>query len=363
MVQATTWIAGSANPVTTTYVLYNINGTPFDTTDDTAVTSSGALFADEIQADYSGDYGTPGHAGLTDCSANPYHNAWYPLATGLAVGTYRLNVTTSVRQQLHQRREHVGAWVTTRRELPGLRRRQDGRLQQPDGGTQLFYLAQIDAVHAGKTMEIKLFDPGDVNFAAAQIMSGQHELTIGGGVELMSRVGIGASGGAWPVDPSVAVPAYFMPQGVSADLIATKYGFSRDDVDAYAVREPEARGARPGSEGRFEKSVVPVKDINGLTILDQGRAYAADTRRCSRWRRCSRPSRRCGQMGGFDAVAIQSHPEIESIELRAPCRQFVRHRRRRGRGAARQQAGGQEARPEAARERSAPSPISARSRR
>src|SRR5215472_16915740 len=68
-----------------------------------------------------------------------------------------------------------------------------------------------------------------VNFAAAQIMAGQHELSIGGGAESMSRVGIGSSGGAWPMDPSIAVPAYFMPQGVSADLIATKYGFSRDD--------------------------------------------------------------------------------------------------------------------------------------
>src|SRR6266699_3285584 len=75
-----------------------------------------------------------------------------------------------------------------------------------------------------------------VNFAAAQIMSGQHDLVIGGGAESMSRVGIGASGGAWPMDPSMAVPAYFMPQGISADLIATKYGFSRDDVDAYAVQ-------------------------------------------------------------------------------------------------------------------------------
>jgi len=69
-----------------------------------------------------------------------------------------------------------------------------------------------------------------VNFAAAQIMSGQHELTIGGGAESMSRIGIGASGGAWPMDPSIAVPTYFMPQGISADLIATKYGFSRDEV-------------------------------------------------------------------------------------------------------------------------------------
>jgi len=74
-----------------------------------------------------------------------------------------------------------------------------------------------------------------INFAAAQVMAGQHQVTIGGGVECMSRVGIGASGGAWPMDPSLAVPTYFMPQGISADVIATRYGFSRDDVDAYAV--------------------------------------------------------------------------------------------------------------------------------
>ena len=78
-----------------------------------------------------------------------------------------------------------------------------------------------------------------VNFAAGEIMSGQHDLTIGGGVESMSRVGIGASGSAWPVDPTIAIPSYFMPQGVSADLIATKYGFSRDDVDAYAVQSQQ----------------------------------------------------------------------------------------------------------------------------
>ena len=97
-------------------------------------------------------------------------------------------------------------------------------------------------------------------------MAGQHELVIGGGAESMSRVGIGASGGAWPMDPSMAVPAYFMPQGISADLIATKYGFSRDDVDAYAVQS-QKRAAKSWDEGRFNKSVVPVKDINGLTIL------------------------------------------------------------------------------------------------
>ena len=93
-----------------------------------------------------------------------------------------------------------------------------------------------------------------VNFAAAQVMSGQHELTIGGGVESMSRVGIGASGGAWPVDPSHRDSAYFMPQGISADLIATKYGFSRDDVDAYAVRERRSAPAAAWADGRFKNS-------------------------------------------------------------------------------------------------------------
>src|ERR1044072_2375898 len=105
-----------------------------------------------------------------------------------------------------------------------------------------------------------------VKFAAAQIMSGQHELVIGGGAESMSRVGIGASGGAWPMDPSMAVPAYFMPQGISADLIATKSGFSRDHVDAYGLQRPQ-RAAKAWEEGRFKNSVVPVNDMNGLTIL------------------------------------------------------------------------------------------------
>src|SRR5271154_535214 len=100
------------------------------------------------------------------------------------------------------------------------------------------------------------------NMAAGQIMAGQSDMTIGGGVESMSRVGMGASGGAWPVDPALAIPAYFMPQGVSADLIATKYGFSRDDVDAYAV-ESQRRAANAWVAERFKKSIQPVKDING----------------------------------------------------------------------------------------------------
>src|SRR5204863_6212755 len=105
-----------------------------------------------------------------------------------------------------------------------------------------------------------------VNLAAAQVMAGMKDLAVGGGVESMSRIGMGASGGAWPVDPSIAIPSYFMPQGISADLIATKYGFSRDDCDAYAV-ESQKRAAKSWEEGRFKHSVAPVKDVNGITIL------------------------------------------------------------------------------------------------
>jgi acetyl-CoA C-acetyltransferase len=150
-----------------------------------------------------------------------------------------------------------------------------------------------------------------VNIAAAQIMSGQHELTIGGGAESMSRVGIMSSGSAWPTDPSMAVPAYFMPQGVAADLIATKYGFSRDDVDTYAVQSQE-RAARAWDEGRFKNSVVPVKDVNGITILAKDEHIRPGTTMQSLGQ--LQPSfATMGAMGGFDAVAIQSHPEIEAV--------------------------------------------------
>jgi acetyl-CoA C-acetyltransferase len=150
-----------------------------------------------------------------------------------------------------------------------------------------------------------------VNFAAAEIMSGQHEMTVGGGVESMSRVGIGASGGAWALDPSIAVTQYFMPQGISADLIATKYGFSRDDVDAYAV-ESQKRAAAAWEEGRFKNSVVPVKDVNGLTILAKDEHMRPSTTMQSL--AALQPSFvQMGEMGGFDAVAVQKHPEVETI--------------------------------------------------
>ena len=150
-----------------------------------------------------------------------------------------------------------------------------------------------------------------VNFAAAEVMSGQHDMTIGGGVESMSRVGIGASGGAWPVDPSIALKSYFVPQGISADMIATKYGFSRDDVDAYAV-ESQKRTGRSWDEGRFKKSVIAVKDVNGLTILDRDEHMRPST--TMQTLAALNPSFvQMGEMGGFDAVAIQRYPELESI--------------------------------------------------
>ena len=150
-----------------------------------------------------------------------------------------------------------------------------------------------------------------VNFASAQVMSGQHDMAIGGGVESMSRVGMGSEGGAWPVDPSAAIPTYFMPQGVSADLIATKYGFSRDDVDAYAI-ESQKRAAQSWKEGRFAKTVTPVRDINGVTILDHDEHMRPDANMQSL--ASLKPSFiMMGEQGGFDAVAIQRYPEVEAI--------------------------------------------------
>jgi acetyl-CoA C-acetyltransferase len=127
----------------------------------------------------------------------------------------------------------------------------------------------------------------------------------------MSRVGIGASGGAWPVDPMIALPSYFMPQGVSADLIATKYGFSRDDVDAYAV-ESQKRAAKAWDEGRFKKSILPVTDVNGITLLAKDEHMRPSTTMQS-LAQLQPAFVQMGEMAGFDAVAIQKHPDVEAI--------------------------------------------------
>jgi acetyl-CoA C-acetyltransferase len=150
-----------------------------------------------------------------------------------------------------------------------------------------------------------------INMGAAKIGAGQDDIVIAGGVESMSRVGMGASGGSWFMDPSVGFPAYFVPQGVSADLIATKYGFSRDDVDAYAV-ESQKRAAKAWEKGYFKNSVVPVKDQNGLTILDHDEHMRPSTDMQSL--ASLNPSFTMpGEMGGFAAVAQQRYPEIEGI--------------------------------------------------
>ena len=150
-----------------------------------------------------------------------------------------------------------------------------------------------------------------INFASAEIMSGQHQMTIGGGVESMSRVGIGASGGAWAMDPEIALQSYFLPQGISADLIATKYGFSRDDVDAYAV-ESQKRAGKSWEEGRFKNSVMTVKDCNGLPILAKDEHMRPST--TMQTLAALNPSFvQMGEMAGFDAVAVQRYPEVEAV--------------------------------------------------
>src|SRR5258705_4778332 len=150
-----------------------------------------------------------------------------------------------------------------------------------------------------------------VNFAAAQVMSGQHDMTVGGGVESMSRVGIGASGGAWLVDPAIALKSYFMPQGISADLIATKYGFSRDDVDAYAV-ESQKRTAAAWDEGRFARSVLAIRDVNGLRLLAKDEHMRPSTTMQS-LAQLNASFVQIGEKGGFDAVAVQAQPELETV--------------------------------------------------
>ncbi|MDB5454722.1 MAG: acetyl-CoA acetyltransferase [Caulobacter sp.] len=149
-----------------------------------------------------------------------------------------------------------------------------------------------------------------VNMAAAKVASGEAGLAIGGGVESMSRVPMGSDGGAWPTDPSSAFKTYFAPQGVSADLIATLYGFSRDDVDAYAV-ESQKRAAAAWADGRFKKSVIGVKDQLGLTLLDHDETVRASTT-MQTLASLSASFVGMGEMA-FDAVVQQRYPQVEKV--------------------------------------------------
>ena len=150
-----------------------------------------------------------------------------------------------------------------------------------------------------------------INMAAQKIRSGWDEVVLAGGVVSMSRVPMGSDGGAWAMDPATNYDTYFSPQGIGADLIATLEGFSREDVDRYAERS-QRLAAQAWEEGRFDRSVVPVKDMNGLTVLDRDEHMRPGTTVESL--AGLKPSfAMVGDMGGFDAVALQKYHWVEEI--------------------------------------------------
>ncbi|EQA96918.1 acetyl-CoA C-acetyltransferase [Sphingobium wenxiniae] len=151
-----------------------------------------------------------------------------------------------------------------------------------------------------------------VNMAAGKVVSGEAGFVVAGGVEAMSRVPMASDGGAWAMDPAVAYKTYFAPQGIGADVIATKFGFSRDDVDAYAV-ESQKRAKTAWDEGRFARSIVPVKDIIGRVVLDHDEHMRPDATMQSL--AALKPSFALlgEEMPGFDAVALLRYPELEKV--------------------------------------------------
>ena len=152
-----------------------------------------------------------------------------------------------------------------------------------------------------------------VNLAANQVRAGAGAAYVAGGVEMMSRVPMGSDGAAVAVDPSVAMEKYFVPQGISADIIATEYGFTREMADALAV-ESQRRAALAWEEGRFDRSIVPVRDMNGLTILARDEYPRPGTDMQSLG--ALKPAfKEIGEMmPGFDKVAIMKYPHLEKIE-------------------------------------------------
>lgn len=149
-----------------------------------------------------------------------------------------------------------------------------------------------------------------VNLAAMKVRSGWEDLVVAGGVESMSRVPMGSDGGPWALDPQTNLSAGFVPQGVGADLIATLDGYSRADVDAFAV-ESQRKAAAARAAGHFQRSVVPVRDGAGVTILDQDEFIKADST-VDKLSALSPSFAMMGQMG-FDAVALQKYPEVGQV--------------------------------------------------
>lgn len=151
-----------------------------------------------------------------------------------------------------------------------------------------------------------------VNTAAQKVRSGMEELVLAGGVEAMSRVPMGSDGGAWAMDPDTNYRTGFVPQGIGADLIATLEGWSREDVDTFAV-ESQTRAAKAWADGRFANSIVPVKDRNGVTVLDRDEHIRAGA--TVETLGGLKPSfEMMGRDGGFDAVALQKYHWIEKID-------------------------------------------------
>ncbi|HET9073250.1 MAG TPA: acetyl-CoA C-acetyltransferase [Solirubrobacteraceae bacterium] len=151
-----------------------------------------------------------------------------------------------------------------------------------------------------------------VNLAAQKVASGWESLVLAGGVESMSRVPMGSDGGAVAMDPTTAYDSYFVPQGIGADLIATVEGFSREDVDAYAVRSQE-RAAKAIAEGRFANSIVPVRDVNDRVLLDHDE-HARPGTTMEGLAKLKPAFAGLGEMAGFDAVALQKYHWVEKID-------------------------------------------------
>lgn len=150
-----------------------------------------------------------------------------------------------------------------------------------------------------------------VSFAAAKVMAGQADMAIGAGVEMMSRVPMGSDGGAWAQDPQLASKTYFVMQGISADLLASLRGHSRRDLDAYSA-ESHRRAATAWAEGRFDRSVVPVRDFLGMTLLEKDETIRAGTSVESL--ATLKPAfTEMGQKYGYDSVALQRYPQVEQI--------------------------------------------------
>lgn len=185
-------------------------------------------------------------------------------------------------------------------------------------GDQGGNIAKTAALHAGWNDSVSGFQLNRycasgleaINLAAVKVRSGWHDLVVAGGVESMSRVPMGMDGGPWYMDPSVNFSTNFIPQGVSADLIATVEGFSRLDCDNYALRSQQ-RAAAAKAAGYFKKSVIPVRDVNGLIVLEEDEYNRPDT--TIEGLSSLNPSFAMPGEMGFDAVALQRYPHLASI--------------------------------------------------